>query len=100
MIFPSLPLSSPRTTRTVSPLVTCSFARSALSAWRFRLTARGRSVLRCVRIRMSEHLGSQRHDLHVPLLAQLARDGSEDAGRSRLALLVDDHHRVLVEPDV
>src|SRR3954465_2054524 len=100
MILPSLPLSSPRTTRTVSPFDTCSVTRSALSACRLRLTARGRSVLRCLRCLISNHLGRQRHDLHVPLLAQLARDRSEDAGRPRLSLIVDDHHGVLIEPDV
>src|ERR1051325_6408088 len=72
--LPSLPLSSPRITRTVSPLVTCSLRRSALSAWRLRLTAFGRSALRCLRILILDDLGRQRHDLHVPLLAQLARD--------------------------
>src|SRR6478672_5785988 len=100
MTLPSLPLSSPRITRTVSPFTTWSFWRSALSACRFRFTARGRSVFRCLRIRMSDHLGRQRHDLHVPLLAQLARDRSEDTRRPRLSLIVDDDDGVLVEPDV
>src|SRR5215467_5903455 len=100
MILPSFPLSSPRITRTVSPLLTCSLTRAALSSWRFRLTACARSVRRCVWILISDHLGRQRHDLHVPLLAQLARDGSEDAGRPGLPLLVDDDDGVLVEPDV
>src|SRR5690349_19774273 len=100
MTLPSLPLSSPRMMRTVSPAVTCTFTRAALSSWRLRLTARGRSVLRCLRIRMSDHLGRQRHDLHVPLLAQLARDRTEDAGGPRLPLLVDDDDGVLVEADV
>src|SRR5690242_2047425 len=103
MILPSLPLSSPRTTRTVSPLLTCSRMRVLLSAWRFRLTTRGRSALRCLRILISgasDDLGRQRHALHVPLLAQLARDRSEDTGRPGLPLLVDDDDGVLVEPDV
>src|SRR5215813_10396847 len=100
MILPSFPLSSPRITRTVSPLLTCSLTRSALSVCRLRLTARGRSVLRYLRILISDHLGRQRHDLHVPLLAQLARDGTEDTSRPGLPLLVDDDHGVLVEPDV
>src|ERR1051326_1570285 len=98
--LPSLPLSSPRITRTVSPLVTCSLRRSALSAWRLRLTAFGRSALRCLRILILDALGRQRHDLHVPLLAQLARDRSEDARGPRLPLLIDDHDGVLIEPDV
>src|SRR5215831_14669880 len=100
MILPSLFLSSPRMTRTVSPLLTCSLTRDALSACRLRLTARGRSVLRYLLIRISDHLGRQRHDLHVPLLAQLARDGTEDAGGPGLPLLVDDDDGVLVEADV
>ena len=41
-----LRVTHPRTTRTVSPLTTCSFWRAALSACRLRLTAFGRSVLR------------------------------------------------------
>src|SRR5215213_11479131 len=87
-------------TRTVSPFETCSLWRSELSACRLRLTARGRSVFRCLRILISDHLGRQRHDLHVPLLAQLARDRSEDACGPRLPILVDDDDGVLVEPDV
>src|SRR2546429_4012657 len=38
--------------------------------------------------------------LHVLLLAELARHGSEDAGRPRLTLFIDDHDCVLVEADV
>src|SRR3954471_4114550 len=76
------------------------WTRSALSAWRFRLTTRGRSILRYLLIRISDHLGRQRHDLHVPLLAELARHGAEDAGRAGLALFIDDDDRVLVEADV
>src|SRR5688572_12392900 len=97
---PVLPLSSPRITRTVSPLVMRSFTRSTLSACRLRFTARGRSVLRYFRMRMLQNLRRERDDLHVPLLAQLARDGTEDARGARLALIVDDDHGVLVEADV
>src|SRR5687768_11434514 len=95
--FPSLPLSSPRTTRTVSPLETCSGVRSALSAWRLRLTGFGRSVLRYLSTRMLQDLRRQRDDLHVALLAELARHGTEDARRARLAVVVDDDDGVLVE---
>src|SRR5574338_1680876 len=49
---------------------------------------------------MLEHLRRERDDLHVLPLAQLARHGPEDTGRLRLALIVDDHRGVLVEPDV
>src|SRR3954453_22471995 len=48
----------------------------------------------------SEHLRRQRNDLHEVLLAQLARDRAEDPGAARVALVVDDHGRVLVERDL
>src|SRR5438105_1121858 len=48
---------------------------------------------------ISEHLRGKADDLHEVLLAQLARDGPEDAGAARVALLVDDHGGVLVEGD-
>src|SRR5919204_4225203 len=98
MIFPSFPLSSPRITRTVSPLTTCIRTRSAFRAC--RLAYFFRSVARYLWTRISDHLRRQRDDLHELLLAQLARHRPEDARRPRLALLVDDHDRVLVEPDV
>src|SRR5207253_2182745 len=49
---------------------------------------------------MSDHLRRERDDLHEPLVAQLAPDRPEDAGRARLALVGDEHGGVLVEPDV
>src|SRR5664279_2125038 len=49
---------------------------------------------------MSENLRRQRYDLHVALLAQLAGDWPEDAGRAWLTLVIDQHRGVLVEPDV
>src|SRR5687768_3056307 len=97
---PSFPLSSPRTTRTRSPFVTCILTRCRFSSWRLCRTARARSVFLCLRIRTSDHLGGERHDLHVLLFTQLARDRAEDARRSWLALLGDDDDGVLVEPDV
>src|ERR671919_727370 len=48
----------------------------------------------------SEHLRRQRDDPHEPLLPQLAGHGTEDPGSPRLPLVVDQHHRVLVELDV
>src|SRR5688572_4045021 len=98
--LPSFPLSSPRMTRTVSPRVTGIGTRSSLVACRTEFFAFGRSVLRYFRIRMSDHLGRKRHDLHVLLVAELSGHRTEDARGARLALLVDDHHGVLVEPDV
>src|SRR5215213_3584451 len=72
MILPVLPLSLPEITMTSSS----------------------------VRSFISEHLRSQRNDLHEPAVAQLARDRSEDAGPARVVLGVDDHRGVLVERDV
>src|SRR3954447_12946441 len=58
-------------------------------------------TLSSVLIRMaSEHLRSERDDLHEPAVAQLARHGAEDARAARVVLGVDDHGRVLVEGDV
>src|SRR5437762_7264011 len=39
---------------------------------------------------MSDHLRRERDDLHEPLVAQLAPDRPEDAGRARLALVGDE----------
>src|SRR5207237_5708641 len=47
-----------------------------------------------------QNLWSEGDDLHVLLLAELARHGSEDAGRPRLTLFINDHDCVLVEADV
>src|SRR3954465_13954637 len=98
--LPTCPLSSPRTTLTVSPVVTCSFTRSAFWAWRFCPFALARSVFLYLRIRILQHLGPERDDLHVLLLAQLAGDRAEDTRRPRLARIIDDHDGVLVEADV
>src|SRR5436309_6768048 len=49
---------------------------------------------------MSDHLRRERDDLHEPLVAQLAPDRPEDAGRARFALVGNEHRGVLVEPDV
>src|SRR2546427_890561 len=93
--LPSRPRSSPRITRTRSPLATWSL-------WR----AGSRSVRRARRLFLktsgfiSDHLRRERHDLHELLLAQLAPDRPEDAGRAGLALVGDEHRGVLVEPDV
>src|SRR3982751_347412 len=100
MTSPRLPLSSPRTTITWSPRTTGIAIRSRLSACRFRLTARGRSVFRYFRIRISDDLRRQRHDLHVLPVAELTRHGPEDARRGRLPLFSDDDDGILVEPDV
>src|SRR3954466_2383542 len=49
---------------------------------------------------MLEHLRREAHDLHEVAVAQLARDGPEDAGPARVVLRVDDDGGVLVEGDV
>src|SRR5918997_4768214 len=72
MTLPFAPLSLPAMTTTVSPFL----------------------------IFMSEHLRSQRDDLHELPVAQLAPDRAEDAGTPRLAVVLDQHGGVLVEPDV
>src|SRR5215212_8291319 len=72
---PVLPLSLPEMTFTSSPLRILSPA-------------------------MSEHLRSQRDDLHEVAVAQLARDGAEHARAARVVRGVDDHGGVLVERDV
>src|SRR5438067_2931475 len=72
MTLPLAPLSLPETTTTVSPFL----------------------------IFMSEHLRSQRDDLHELTVAQLAADRAEDAGPARLVVVLDEHGGVLVEPDV
>src|SRR2546425_304583 len=91
--LPSLPRYSPRITRTVSPLATCSLCRSGSRP-------RSRRLFRYTSGFMSDDLRRERDDLHELLLAQLTADGPEDAGRPRLALVGDEHGRVLVEPDV
>src|SRR5215210_4083989 len=72
MILPVLPLSLPEITMTSSS----------------------------VRSFISEHLGSERYDLHEPAVAQLAGHRPEDARAARVVLGVDDHGGVLVEGDV
>src|ERR687893_1012961 len=72
MILPVLPLSLPEITTTWSS----------------------------VRSFISEHLRSERDDLHEAAVAQLAGHGPEDARAARVVLGVDDHRGVLVEGDV
>src|SRR3990170_3928428 len=43
-----------------------------------------------------KHLRSQRDYLHVIPISQLPRDRSENTGPPRIALLIDDHDRILV----
>src|ERR1700704_5826082 len=75
--LPSLPLSSPRITRTVSPFDTFSFSRFEFSAW--RACSRLPAVFLYFSLLTLQNLRRQRDDLHVLLLAELTRHGTEDA---------------------
>src|SRR5579884_2319769 len=86
--FACLPRSLPASTRTVSPFRTCGFCRGC--SFCFLVPA----------YMTSDHLGRKRNDLHELPLAQLARDGTEDARSHRLVLIVDQHRGVVVELDV
>src|SRR5687768_9608503 len=77
--LPVLPLSRPAITTTLSPLLMC------------------RAM---IKFRNSNHFTCQRNDLHEVLVAQLTGDSAENAGASRVVVLVDHHGRVLVETDV
>jgi hypothetical protein len=48
----------------------------------------------------SQHLRRERNDLHVVAVAQLSGHGAKDARAPRVALVVDQDRRVLVEADV
>src|SRR5687767_43372 len=98
MTFPSFPLSSPRITFTVSPFETWSFSLLAFSAC--LACNRFFAVFLYFRTLTLQNLRGERDDLHVLLLAELARHGTEDTRRSRLARIVDDHDCVFVEADV
>src|SRR3954452_8111499 len=49
---------------------------------------------------ISEHLRSQRNDLHELLVTQLPAHWAEDAGTARVTVVAEDDRRVLVEADV
>src|SRR6056297_58832 len=72
-ISPSLPLSLPASTTTLSPF--------------FSLAA------------ISEHLRRERDDLHEVLRAQLTNHGPEDPGADGLVVVVEDHGGVAVKTD-
>src|SRR5437899_9551368 len=93
--LPSRPRSSPRITRTRSPLATWSLWRAGSRSLR-----RPRRLFLKTSGFISDHLRRERHDLHALLLAQLAPDRPDDAGPAGVALLGDEHRRVLVEADV
>src|SRR5664279_3350051 len=70
---PRLPLSRPAMTTTLSPFLILRMGFSCDRPLVFGL----------------QHFGRERHDLHEPLIAQFARDGSEDARADRLELGVE-----------
>src|SRR6056297_2354193 len=72
-MVPSLPLSLPARTMTLSPVF--SFAA------------------------MSQHLRGERDDLHETLRAKLADHRSEDTRADRLVRVVEDHRGVAVKAD-
>src|SRR4051794_17905333 len=94
MTLPLAPLSLPAITSTVSPFLT--FMRSPRCA-RLSQSCCFSSFARCAR---SQDLRREGDDLHEPLVAELATDRPEDACPPRLAVRLDQHGRVLVEPDV
>src|SRR5688572_1431636 len=49
---------------------------------------------------MLENLRSERDDLRVILRAEFARDGPEDAGALRIAVLADDDNGIAIEAEV
>src|SRR5262245_58733004 len=67
-----------------------SWERFGTTSDRYRSSSRGV---------ISEHLGREGDDLHELAGPQLARDGTEDARADRFLLVVEDHGRVVVEPD-
>src|SRR5260221_8827463 len=74
---PRLPLSRPAMTTTLSPFL----------------------ILRMGSLPSLQDFRRERHDLHEPLVAQLARDGSEDARADRLELGGEQHGGVGIEAD-
>src|SRR5258705_11866666 len=74
---PRLPLSRPAMTTTLSPFL----------------------ILRMVPPASLQYFRRERHDLHEPLVAQLARDGPEDARADRLELGGEQHGGVGIEAD-
>src|SRR5438270_13077436 len=92
--FPCLPRSLPERTTTVSPFFTCD------------LFGRGSSLCVCDVLpyipigSTSDDFRRERDDLHELALAELAGDRSEDTRPDRLARIVDENGRVVVELDI
>src|SRR5438105_2295003 len=93
---PRFPRSFPAMTSTVSPertskVRTLPFAQPLCLALSL--------ILRSVLALMSEHLRSERDNLHEVALTQLTRHRPEDSGSARIVLRIDEHTGVLVETD-
>src|SRR5581483_6247843 len=97
--LPVLPFSLPAMTRTVSPFLSRVATREGLSPLPARFFACP-VIVRFPPSPASDHFRRERHDLHEALGAELASDRPEDARADRLALVVDEHRRVVVEADV
>src|SRR5688572_14656456 len=87
--LPASPLASPERTTTVSPL----------RMWKALVAGSG-CFFFFPTVGLLDHFRSEGDDLHEFLLAQLARDGSEDARSLGLLVVVDQDHGVVVEADV
>src|SRR5581483_11105421 len=87
--LPCFPRSFPARTTTVSPFFRCGFTRGVsfcFVAFPYMLT--------------SDHFRRERDDLHELALAELAGNRTEDTRPDRLAGIVDENGRVVVELDV
>src|ERR1051325_7094676 len=87
---PCLPRSRPERTTTVSPLRTCDFTRGCSFCRWVAFPYMDMSVT-------SDRFRRERDDLHELPLAELAGHGAEDAGPDRLAGVIDENRRVVVE---
>src|SRR6185312_14288774 len=70
------------------------------AALRLLLTGDDDDLIALANVHDLQNLRRERDDLHEALGAQLASHRPEDAGSDRLVVLVDQHRRVRVEPDV
>src|SRR5512139_2049607 len=89
---------TPETTSRPSARTSSTAPRLPLSRPAMTITSSLRLIL-LILITSSEHFRRERNDPHERLGAQFARHGSEDAGADRLQLRIEQHRRVLVEPD-
>src|SRR5919198_6053090 len=91
-IFRSATMARPESVRMLRTLPRLPRSRP-VRTW----TRSSRLILASV---ISEHLRGQRNDLHVILVAQLARHRAENARPARVVLVAQDDRGVVVEADV